>query len=203
MPLRPGGPPAFRVVEDQTLDRPLAIAGDLRHSLVGDREDAAGLKFGDELERIGWKGDEKVGDRKMHAMFELHIEQGPILEAENKDIGVVTHGQGLRWIECTVTGKDSHTGSTPMHMRKNAGRGLALVTELVHEIAMKNQKSILCCSWLTTLCHFSCQLKNSCLNVFRSIQTVQCSKCQFNVHQKELTSLLEFSRILTLNSEEL
>jgi N-carbamoyl-L-amino-acid hydrolase len=75
----------------------------------------------------------------MHAFFELHIEQGPILEAEGKDIGVVTHGQGLRWIECTVTGKESHTGSTPMHMRKNAGRGLALITELVHEIAMKNQ----------------------------------------------------------------
>lgn len=104
-----------------------------------DRTDADGKKFGDELERIGWKGDEKVGARKMHAMFELHIEQGPILEAEGKDIGVVTHGQGLRWIECTVTGKESHTGSTPMHMRKNAGRGLALVTELVHEIAMKNQ----------------------------------------------------------------
>ncbi|MBI1493141.1 Zn-dependent hydrolase [Halocynthiibacter styelae] len=104
-----------------------------------DIEDAEGKKFGDELKRIGWRGDEPVGERKMHAFFELHIEQGPILEAEKKDIGVVTHGQGLRWIECTVTGKDSHTGSTPMHMRKNAGRGLALVTELVHEIAMKNQ----------------------------------------------------------------
>jgi len=104
-----------------------------------DRVDAEGKKFGDELDRIGWKGDEPVGARKMHAMFELHIEQGPILEAEGKDIGVVTHGQGLRWIECTVTGKESHTGSTPMSMRKNAGRGLALVTELVHEIAMKNQ----------------------------------------------------------------
>ena len=104
-----------------------------------DRVDADGKKFGDELERIGWKGDEPVGNRKMHAFFELHIEQGPILEAEGKDIGVVTHGQGLRWIECTVTGKESHTGSTPMHMRKNAGRGLARITELVHEIAMKNQ----------------------------------------------------------------
>lgn len=104
-----------------------------------DRVDAKGKRFGDELERIGWKGEEKVGARKMHAMFELHIEQGPILEAEGKDIGVVTHGQGLRWIECTITGKESHTGSTPMHMRKNAGRGLALLTELVHEIAMKNQ----------------------------------------------------------------
>ncbi|MGK7651504.1 Zn-dependent hydrolase [Roseovarius sp. B08] len=104
-----------------------------------DRVDADGKKFGDELDRIGWKGDEPVGNRKMHAFFELHIEQGPILEAEGKDIGVVTHGQGLRWIECTVTGKESHTGSTPMHMRKNAGRGLARITELVHEIAMKNQ----------------------------------------------------------------
>ncbi len=112
-----------------------------RHDLnwAYDRVDAKGKRFGDELERIGWKGAEKVGQRKMHAMFELHIEQGPILEAEGKEIGVVTHGQGLRWIECTVTGKDSHTGSTPMHMRKNAGRGLALITELVHEIAMKNQ----------------------------------------------------------------
>lgn len=101
--------------------------------------DAEGKTFGDELKRIGWVGDEQVGARKMHAMFELHIEQGPILEAEGRDIGVVTHGQGLRWIECTVTGKDSHTGSTPMTMRKNAGRGLALITELVHEIAMANQ----------------------------------------------------------------
>jgi N-carbamoyl-L-amino-acid hydrolase len=112
-----------------------------RHELdwAYDRTDARGKKFGDELQRIGWKGDEKVGARDMHAFFELHIEQGPILEAEGRDIGVVTHGQGLRWIECTVTGKESHTGSTPMPMRKNAGRGLALVTELVHEIAMKNQ----------------------------------------------------------------
>jgi beta-ureidopropionase / N-carbamoyl-L-amino-acid hydrolase len=104
-----------------------------------DRTDSDGKKFGDELKRIGWVGDEQVGSRKMHAMFELHIEQGPILEAENKDIGVVTHGQGLRWIECKISGKESHTGSTPMRMRKNAGRGLALITELVHEIAMKHQ----------------------------------------------------------------
>ncbi|MFK7746001.1 MAG: Zn-dependent hydrolase [Roseobacter sp.] len=115
------------------------FAGKHTQDWAYDRVDAEGKSFGDELKRIGWVGDEAVGSRKMHAMFELHIEQGPILEAEGKDIGVVTHGQGLRWIECTVTGKESHTGSTPMSMRKNAGRGLALVTELVHEIAMKNQ----------------------------------------------------------------
>lgn len=115
------------------------FAGKHTQDWAYDRVDAEGKSFGDELKRVGWVGDEEVGARKMHAMFELHIEQGPILEAESKDIGVVTHGQGLRWIECTVTGKESHTGSTPMAMRKNAGRGLALVTELVHEIAMKNQ----------------------------------------------------------------
>ncbi|GAA3856325.1 Zn-dependent hydrolase [Celeribacter arenosi] len=115
------------------------FAGKHTQDWAYDRVDAKGLKFGDELKRIGWVGDEEVGARKMHALFELHIEQGPILEAEGRDIGVVTHGQGLRWIECAVTGKESHTGSTPMPMRKNAGRGLALITELVHEIAMKHQ----------------------------------------------------------------
>ena len=99
------------------------------------REDADGMKFGDELARIGWRGEEEVGARKMHAFFELHIEQGPILESEGKDIGVVTHGQGLSWTQVTVTGKDSHTGSTPMPMRYNAGLGMARMLELVDEIA--------------------------------------------------------------------
>ncbi len=99
------------------------------------KTDAQGKRFGDELDRIGWRGDEEVGARKMHAFFELHIEQGPILEAEQKDIGVVTHGQGLSWTQVTITGKDSHTGSTPMPMRKNAGLGMARILDLVDEIA--------------------------------------------------------------------
>lgn len=103
-----------------------------------DRVDADGKSFGDELKRIGWEGDEPVGQRKMHAMFELHIEQGPILENEGKDIGVVTHGQGLSWTQVTITGKDSHTGSTPMPMRRNAGLGMARVLEKVDEIALSN-----------------------------------------------------------------
>jgi N-carbamoyl-L-amino-acid hydrolase len=104
-----------------------------------DRKDAKGLRFGDELERIGFKGTEPVGGRPFHALFELHIEQGPILEAEGKDIGVVTHGQGLWWLQVTLTGKEAHTGSTPMPMRRNAGLGMARITELVHRIAMENQ----------------------------------------------------------------
>ncbi|MCF6231579.1 MAG: Zn-dependent hydrolase [Rhodobacteraceae bacterium] len=101
-------------------------------------EDADGLKFGDELARIGWRGDEEVGARKMHAFFELHIEQGPILEAEGREIGVVTHGQGLSWTQITLTGRDSHTGSTPMPMRKDAGLGMARVLEKVNEIALSH-----------------------------------------------------------------
>jgi N-carbamoyl-L-amino-acid hydrolase len=115
------------------------FAGVHRLDWAYDRTDAKGKKFGDELKRIGWQGDEKVGERKMKALFELHIEQGPILEAEGKDIGVVTHGQGLSWTQLTVTGKESHTGSTPMPMRKNAGLGMARILELVDEIAWSHK----------------------------------------------------------------
>ncbi|MDG1935030.1 MAG: Zn-dependent hydrolase [Paracoccaceae bacterium] len=103
------------------------------------RVDADGKAFGDELKRIGWRGDEETGARKMRAFFELHIEQGPILEAEGKDVGVVTHGQGLSWTQVTITGNDSHTGSTPMPMRKNAGLGMAKVLNLVDEIAWSHK----------------------------------------------------------------
>jgi N-carbamoyl-L-amino-acid hydrolase len=103
-----------------------------------DRRDAKGARFGDELERIGWKGSEPVGARKIHAYFELHIEQGPILEAEGKLIGVVTHGQGTSWTQLTITGKEAHTGSTPMPMRKNAGLGMARIVQLVDEIALSH-----------------------------------------------------------------
>ncbi|MGK2226502.1 Zn-dependent hydrolase [Devosia sp.] len=103
------------------------------------RTDQEGLSYGDELVRIGWRGDEEVGARKMHAYLEYHIEQGPILEAENKKIGVVTHGQGLWWLEFTLTGKEAHTGSTPMAMRVNAGLAMARILEMVQAVAMDHQ----------------------------------------------------------------
>ena len=103
------------------------------------RKDPEGKTFGDELKRIGWVDDEAVGARKMHAYFEYHIEQGPILEAEKKDIGVVTHCQGLWWLEFTLTGREAHTGSTPMNLRVNAGLAMARIFELVQKVAMDNQ----------------------------------------------------------------
>lgn len=114
------------------------FAGMYTTEWVYDREDADGKTVGGELARIGWVGDEDVGSRKMAAFFELHIEQGPILENENVDVGVVTHGQGLNWLQVTLTGKSSHTGSTPMPNRINAGLGMARITQLVDEIALSH-----------------------------------------------------------------
>ena len=85
----------------------------------------------DRLPRRGSRGPYKLG-----AWFELHIEQGPILEAEGKVIGVVQGVQGMRWYEVTVTGQDAHTGSTPMHLRKNALQGAARMIERIDRIAL-------------------------------------------------------------------
>ena len=115
------------------------FAGELSLDYAYARTDLEGKTFGAELERIGWKGEEEVGARKMHAYYELHIEQGPILESEGKEIGVVTHCQGLWWLEFTLTGKEAHTGSTPMAMRVNAGLAMARILEMVQEVAMAAQ----------------------------------------------------------------
>jgi N-carbamoyl-L-amino-acid hydrolase len=103
------------------------------------RKDMEGKAFGEELKRIGWLGDEEVGARQMHAYFEYHIEQGPILEAEDKQIGVVTHCQGLWWLEFTLVGREAHTGSTPMNLRVNAGLAMARIMEMVQGVAMSEQ----------------------------------------------------------------
>lgn len=115
------------------------FAGQFSLDYAYGRKDLDGLSFGDELKRIGWVGDEEVGARKMHAYLEYHIEQGPILEAEHKQIGVVTHCQGLWWLEFTLTGKEAHTGSTPMTMRVNAGLAMARIMEMVQTVAMDAQ----------------------------------------------------------------
>jgi N-carbamoyl-L-amino-acid hydrolase len=99
------------------------------------RTDRDGLSFGAELQRIGYQGRDKAGARKFSALFELHIEQGPILEAEGRMIGVVQGVQGIRWYDVTVTGEAAHTGATPMPLRKNALIGAARMIEQVDAIA--------------------------------------------------------------------
>jgi beta-ureidopropionase / N-carbamoyl-L-amino-acid hydrolase len=102
------------------------------------RTDRDGKTFGEELARIGYRGTEKAGARKFSAMFELHIEQGPILEAEGRTIGVVQGVQGIRWYEVTVTGQEAHTGTTPMGLRKNALLGAARLIERIDAIAREH-----------------------------------------------------------------
>jgi len=108
------------------------FAGVFTKDFAYSRVDSDGKTLGDELKRIGFKGEEPVGGRPVHAYFELHIEQGPILEDENIDVGVVTHGQGQRWYEIRLTGFESHAGSTPMPRRKDALLGAARIVELVN-----------------------------------------------------------------------
>jgi len=99
------------------------------------RTDRDGKTFGKELERIGYNGSEKAGAHPLSALFELHIEQGPILEVEGRTIGVVQGVQGMRWYEVTVAGQEAHTGATPMTMRKNALLGAARLIDRVDAIA--------------------------------------------------------------------
>jgi N-carbamoyl-L-amino-acid hydrolase len=99
------------------------------------RTDIDGKTMGEELARIGYAGELPVG-KPIHAAFELHIEQGPILEAEGKTIGVVTHAQGQRWYEVEFTGQESHAGPTPMPRRKDALVAAARVIDAVNRIGL-------------------------------------------------------------------
>ncbi len=105
-------------------------------------EDRDGKKFVEELERIGYRGAQKCGDHKLGAYFELHIEQGPVLEAENKMVGVVTGMQGQKWYEVTVTGQDAHAGSTPMHLRHDAMVACARMVEAIQRIALDHAPAV-------------------------------------------------------------
>ena len=82
--------------------------------------DTEGKTVKGELERIGYVGEQEPGDHPIGAYFETHIEQGPVLEDNDKTIGVVSGVLGIRWFDCTVTGMEAHAGPTPMALRKDA-----------------------------------------------------------------------------------
>jgi N-carbamoyl-L-amino-acid hydrolase len=111
-------------------------AFDLAYALS--RADTEGKTMGEELKRIGYYGDQEVGGRKVGAFFEAHIEQGPILEAEKKQIGIVQGVQGIRWYEVVVTGQEAHAGPTPMKRRKDALVGASRMVGHVNRIGLEN-----------------------------------------------------------------
>ncbi|MGP9811733.1 Zn-dependent hydrolase [Rhodopseudomonas sp. NSM] len=105
-----------------------AFVGDFTVDDILGRKDAAGISVAEALDSIGYRGDRPVGAQPFSGFLELHIEQGPILEAEGKTIGVVENGQGVLWYDGKITGFESHAGSTPMNLRRDA---LATLSEIV------------------------------------------------------------------------
>jgi N-carbamoyl-L-amino-acid hydrolase len=112
-----------------------AYAGQYTTDDILSRKDLTGVSVAQALDEIGYRGEEAVGARKFGAFVELHIEQGPLLEAENKTIGVVDRGQGIIWYDGKVTGFESHAGTTPMPLRRDAMAAMSEVALAVERIA--------------------------------------------------------------------
>ncbi|TXH70172.1 MAG: Zn-dependent hydrolase [Thiothrix sp.] len=100
--------------------------------------DTEGKTVQGELERIGYIGEQEPGDHPIGAYFETHIEQGPVLEDNDKTIGVVQAVLGIRWFDCTVVGMEAHAGPTPMHLRKDAMQGAAEIMQEIVACALRH-----------------------------------------------------------------
>ena len=115
-----------------------AYVGDFTTDDILSRKDANGVTVAEALDGIGYRGDKPVGFQKFSGFVELHIEQGPILEAEGKTIGVVDSGQGVLWYDGKITGFESHAGSTPMPLRRDALATLSEIVLAMEAIAKKH-----------------------------------------------------------------
>lgn len=107
--------------------------------MVLKRPDLDGITVGEALDKIGFAGPEKVGGRPVGAYFEAHIEQGPILEDENKVLGVVVGALGLRWYDVVISGQDAHAGPTPMRLRKDALLAASRIVAEINALAYRYQ----------------------------------------------------------------
>lgn len=112
-----------------------AFAGEYTTEDILSRRDTAGVSVAEALNTIGYNGSEPVGQRKFGGFVELHIEQGPLLEAENRTIGVVDRGQGIIWYNGTIEGFASHAGTTPMPLRRDALAALSEIVLAVEKLA--------------------------------------------------------------------
>ncbi len=113
----------------------LVYAGGLPLDEALDRVGIDGCRLGDELQRIGYAGKATLPLFKPHAHVELHIEQGPVLDAEGFTIGAVENLQGISWQEITVTGQSNHAGTTPMRLRHDAGFAAAAIGHFLRTLA--------------------------------------------------------------------
>ncbi len=129
----------------------LVAAGGLPLQQALDSRDSDGLRLGDELRRIGYAGDLPCGASVPHAFVELHIEQGPVLEAEGLQIGAVADLQGISWQEFSISGQSNHAGTTPMHLRRDAGHAAAAITVFVRSLALRYGGAQVATVGLTTL----------------------------------------------------
>jgi N-carbamoyl-L-amino-acid hydrolase len=115
-----------------------AYAGDYTTDDILSRRDAESVTVAQALDSIGYRGTDAVGAQRFSAFVELHIEQGPILEAEGKTIGVVDRGQGIMWYDGTIAGFASHAGTTPMPLRRDALAAFAEFVLAVEKVARDN-----------------------------------------------------------------
>jgi len=113
----------------------LAYAGGMSVEAVLEVEGADGTVVGEELERIGYRGAAPCPGVAPHAFVELHIEQGPVLDNEDIQIGVVEGVQGISWTELTLIGQSNHAGTTPMSLRRDPMRVAAEVVVAARSIA--------------------------------------------------------------------
>lgn len=113
----------------------LVLAGGLTLDEALDTHDDDGTRLGDALAVIGYVGELEIGAIRPHAFVELHVEQGPILEAEAITIGAVESLQGISWTRLDISGEANHAGTTPMRLRHDAGYCAARIASYVREIA--------------------------------------------------------------------
>jgi N-carbamoyl-L-amino-acid hydrolase len=117
-------------------------AGVFDRAYADSRRDGEGVTFGEALDAIGYRGEVPAGATTFGAMFELHIEQGPILEAQGKPVGIVQGVQAMRWYEVTLTGREAHAGPTPMELRHDALIGAARAVQAVRAVALAHKPAV-------------------------------------------------------------
>jgi len=132
--------------------------------------DKKGITFGEALEESGFKGDESNRLKEATAFIELHIEQGPVLESEQKDIGVVEGVVGMVNYEITVKGESNHAGTFPMKHRRDA---LFVATDLIH--TLKNELSTIDEELVYTIGR---------VNVYPNIHTVVPNQVSFTLESR-------------------